>query len=224
MSEQAPAPQDTPPEASPETGTPGEQTAAEQAAIDYQKRYEDLHPEYTRVTQEAAQLRARQEQMEALLTSDDPDTRRQAAQALGYELPDEEDDQPDPSEALSRELAALKQRLDSRDQEAQQAQQLAQIEAHVEAQLGTLDGLDDEDRTWIVNTAVAMPPKDGMPDIKGAHDKFVAWEQARQKKWAATKKAHPFSPVGAEGTQQPDLGTTEGKTAYILGRMAAEET
>jgi hypothetical protein len=176
------------------------------------------------VAQEKAQLE-QQAQLVQALQSDDIDVRRQAFEMLGLELADEDDTQFDPQDQLSSRLEKLEEQLQQQAQQVQQAQQIAQIEQHVEQQLATLDGLDDSDREWIVNTAVAMPPTaEGMPDIQAAFEKFTAWETARQKKWASTKRTtHRVSPNGEEGTQQHDLTTHEGRVAHVLGRMAAEE-
>jgi hypothetical protein len=226
MSEQAPAPQDTPTnDDTPQDGTVTQDQDVQQQ--NWEERYKEAQAWGTRVAQEKAQLE-QQAQLVQALQSDDAGLRKQAFEALGLELADETVDDTqyaDPSEQLAKRLEALEQSLQQQNQQAAQAQQIAQIEAHVEAQLGTLDGLDDSDREWIVNTAVAMPPTaEGMPDIQAAHEKFVAWETERQKKWAASKKAHPFSAVGAEGTQQPDLKTRQGKVDLITNLWQPEES
>ena len=69
----------------------------EQAEIDWQKRYSDLQPEYTRVSQEPPNSGAQQELYDALLSTDDADTRRAIAEELGYQLEDDETE-PDPDE------------------------------------------------------------------------------------------------------------------------------
>lgn len=216
--------QDTPTNVdTPENGTDTQDQTAQQ---NWEERYKEAQAWGTRVAQEKAQLE-QQAQLVQALQSDDADIRRQAFEALGLELADEAVDDTqyaDPSEALAAEVAALKQQFEAQNQQAQQAQQIAQIEQHVEQQLATLNGLDDSDREWIVNTAVALPPTaEGMPDIQAAYEKFTAWETERQKKWAQSKRTHPFSPVGAEGTQQPDLKTRQGKVDFVLNNLRAEE-
>lgn len=221
MSEQAPQSEDTPTVDTPNgTDTPDQQAQQD----NWEQRYKDAQAWGTRVAQERAEFE-QQAQLVQALRSEDPDARRQAAEALGLEFTDEAEDDDTPyADELTKRLEALEGQIQQRDQQAQQAQQIAQIEQHVEQQLATLNGLDEADREWIVNTAVAMPPTtDGMPDIKAAFEKFTAWETERQKKWAKTKRTHAFSPVGEAGTQQPDLSTHEGKVAHVLGRMAAEE-
>ena len=75
------------------TGHPA-QPSSRQQEIDWAKRYSDLQPEYTRATQELAEMRQQQELYDALLSTEDPDTRREIAQQLGYVLEDEDDDDP----------------------------------------------------------------------------------------------------------------------------------
>ena len=83
MSDQSPTPGDGVAGPEPGTGT------TEQAQVDWQKRYSDLQPEYTRATQELADLRRNQELYDLLISTDDADTRRQIAEALGYQLQEE---------------------------------------------------------------------------------------------------------------------------------------
>ena len=229
MSEQEQAPdQGTPENAGTVEETPGtdeQQHEGQQPEVDWQKRYEDMRSEFDRRGTRLSELQQQAQLLEAL-QSGDADLQRQAYAALGLEIVDDaaDDTYADPQDQLAQRLEALEAQIQQRDQQAQQATQIAQIEQHVEQQLAGLDGLDDSDREWIVNTAVAMPPTpEGMPDIQAAHEKFVAWETERQKKWAQSKRTHPFSPVGAEGTQQPDLKTRQGKVDYIRARLAADE-
>jgi hypothetical protein len=227
MSEQEQAPVEEPENAGTAEEAPGTQT--DQQAVDYQKRYDDLRPEFDRRGSRIAELE-RYEQAVNDLRSDDADTRARAAQALGlpFEFVDdtpEEDPYADPQEQLAARLEALEQQLQQRGQQEQQAQQIAQIEQHVEQQLAALEGLDDQDRKWIVNTAVAMPPTaEGMPDIRAAFEEFKAWETARQQKWAQTKRAPHVGQVGTAGTQAlpEDAGHNE-RVAYAMERLQADQ-
>jgi hypothetical protein len=208
MSEQAPAPQETPEVAGPE-GTPGPAEPTQQE-IDYRKRYDDLHPEYTRVTQEAAQLRQRQELYDLMISSEDADTRRQAAEQLGYQLDDDEPDPnvyADPVEELRQRQERLEQALSQRDQQAQEAQYAAQVRAVVDERLSHMDGLDKADQDWVLAYAInALPPtQEGLPDLDQAHQVFQARELKRQKAWAQSKRAPRISPVGQAATGQPNL-------------------
>lgn len=214
----------------PEQGTGTTEQAQAEQATDWERRYKDLQAEYTRTSQEHTQAKA----LLDALQSDDADTRLRAARQLGYEFADEADDDTqqhddDDEPYLTREewqsyQAAQREQANEAAEQARQAEWLARAEQHVEASLDAIDGLDKSDRDWIVGRAMALAPTpEGMPDIQAAHKEFAAWEQQRMKKWAASKKAHYFSPVGGEGTQQPDLDTHEGRVQYALGRLAAEQ-
>jgi hypothetical protein len=211
MSEQAPQSEDTPTVDTPQ-GTGTEDQAAAELGGALQGGPSMGHP------RGAGKVPARAAGADwSKRSSPTMPTRRQAFEALGLELADEtEDDTRTRTRRtqLAKRLEALEAQIQQRDQQAQQAAADRSDRAARRAAARVADGLDESDREWIVNTAVAMPPTaDGMPDIKAAFEKFTAWETERQKKWAKTKRTHAFSPVGEAGTQQPDLGTTEGKTA-----------
>ena len=214
MSEQEQAPdQGTPENAGTVEETPGtdeQQHEGQQPEVDWQKRYEDMRSEFDRRGTRLSELQQQAQLLEAL-QSGDADLQRQAYAALGLEIVDDaaDDTYADPQDQLAQRLEALEAQIQQRDQQAQQATQIAQIEQHVEQQLAGLDGLDDSDREWIVNTAVAMPPTpEGMPDIQAAHEKFVAWETARQQKWRESKRAPSIKAGGQAGIQAVPLDAT----------------
>jgi len=227
MSDQAgPFTEDTPAVAGPEgTSGPAEQQAAE---VDWQKRYSDLQPEYTRTSQEAAQLREREQYYALALTSEDPDIRRQALEALGYEL-DEEVEQPaydDPYDNLQAQYQRLEQRVDQRDQEAQEAQQTALIRAVTDDRLAALGDLDEADQDWVLAYAInALPALHEpelpvpVPDIRGAYDVFRSREVERQKTWAKTKRAPYVSPGGQTATEVPNLDTHQGRMDFAAQKL-----
>lgn len=193
----------------PDAGQPGTDQPT-QAEIDWAKRYSDLQPEYTRATQEAAELRQKEIFYRDLVTSTDPDTRRQAAEALGFELEAEPDDTQygdDPVAALQAQIAALQEQYTGDKQQQSQQQQIAHLEQVTEQ---ALDGLKvpDEDgiRDWIVSRAVALPPNEqGFPDVKTAYEEFNALINAQKKSWATTKRAPHIAASGVEGNQAPKL-------------------
>jgi hypothetical protein len=220
MSEQqAPENQDTSAVAGP-IEAPG--ATQEQQEIDWQKRHQDLQPEYTRVTQEAAQLRERNALYEQMVDPDvDADTRRQAAAALGYELPDEEEFTPaeeydDPNEARLAELERFRdeqRELLARQQEEQQVQQL---HSWMDSQLAQEKSLSDQDRGIIKRLAATSDWKDGRPDVEGALQEFQSWELGRQKQWRNTKRAPYVSPGGQSANEVPDLSSHDGRVQYAM--------
>jgi hypothetical protein len=197
----------------------------QQPTVDpYEKRYNDLQPEYTRATQEAAELRRRDAAWEALMYADDQDTRQQAAQALGIELAEDGADDTqydDPTDALRAELEQLKQTVSGDLTARQQQEQIASLEAAAESSMDTLQVPKDEAvRDWLVSRAVALPPtKHGTLDIEQAWKQFGALMDAQKKTWANTKRTHAFAPGGGEGTQAPDLSTHAGRVQHMLTQL-----
>jgi len=215
MDPQAPATPDTPDPSAP-TGTPDAPT------IDWERRYNDLRPQFDRTAQEAAQLRAEQERLQT-----DPDYQRELLTRLGYEIEEPDQGYQDPTAA---EIAALRQQVselsgwkDNLTAEQQQAQQLQVINASVEEQFrSTAPDLDPATREWVETRALGMPPRDdGMPDIQGAFQAFQAWETERQKQWAQTKRNAPRPPLpGQQGTHEP---YPDGLSRSELAARMAEE-
>jgi hypothetical protein len=232
--QQAPVPegQDTPAAAGPEgTG------AAEQAEVDWQKRYSDLQPEYTRTSQEAAELRNWRQWAELAFTSEDADTRRQALEALGYQV-EEPEEEPvdqaaeyeDPYEHLLTRQEQVEQRLAEREQAEQEARENALIKAYTDERLAQLDGLSEEDQDWVLAYAInAMPAvrEPGvpvpLPDVKGAFEVFQSRETERQKQWAQTKRAPYVPPGGQTATEVPDLESHQGRVDYAVRQLQQAE-
>lgn len=232
MSDDVQAPNaDTPAPASPNVapGTDQPLTPTEQQqVVDFEKRYNDLRPEYDRATQRASQI----EQMVAGLRSEDPDTRRWAAEGLGVELADEDPGEPlheDPRIAQllaeQAEMKAWKEQQQQRDTQADEQQRIDQIDAQAQAKLAAIDGLDDEERDWVYGRALTNhpPTTDGLPDIEAAHAELVAFQQKQMQKWAASKRAPHVTPVGSSGTQQPNLDDPAERVAWMTQRLAESE-
>jgi hypothetical protein len=163
----------------------------------------------------------------------------------GYQIEDSENDDTlyaDPNEAELTKLREQVQQLSEWQQgltaKQQEERDHAAYRAQVDPQLtemgvpeGIQDLVADLARTHL---PPLQTPQGPVPDLQGALksvQEFVlsAAEMPEVrgqllKGWQGTKTTtHRVSPVGEAGTQQPDLSTTEGKTAHILGRMAAEE-
>jgi len=203
------------------TPAPIEETpAATEQTIDWQKRYEDIRPEFDRTNQALSQYQS----LVDGLQSEDPDTRAEAALALGFELVDgaeEEVDEPvDQDTELARQVAELNQWRAQQQQDATEQQQLAQVEAHVDAQMGALEGLDEADRDWVLSRALALDPDDqGMPDVRAAFADLVARDTRKQQAWGKTKKAPSISAVGQEGTQAPNLDNDHERQQWMAERL-----
>ena len=223
---------DTPAVAGPNEA-PGAAQPHQDHADPYEKRYNDLRPEFDRATAERNQLAERQQWYEIALTTEDEDTRRQALEALGYELPEDEyaDEEFDPSaeyeDPYDDRIQRIEQRFEQQDQEQAQAMEADFVSGYAHDQLDQLGiGRDDnETRQLIFERALSLPPlppSPGMPtgwlpDMKTAHEQFQAWENARMKQWASTKRAPYVSPGGRDATEAPVLGrdaTHEQRVAF----------
>lgn len=223
--QQAPPQGDTPAVAGPEQA-PGTAENQPQDGASYEQRYKDLQAEYTRSQQSYKEAQEREQWYRALVTSEDPDTQRQAAEILGFDLPDAESDEefeefadPETDEIaqLRAELNEIREWRDSQGREAQQAMENEFVGEWAHAQFDEL-GIpreDEETRAWIFNQALSMPqlrPSPGMPtswlpDIKAATEQFVAWRDQQVTNWAKTKRAPHVPAGGLPANEVPDSAT-----------------
>jgi hypothetical protein len=226
MSEQAPpAGEDTPAVAGPEGSAPAEEIDWQARALEWEDRYGNLQPEYTRTTQELREMQERQELYDLMVTSDDPDTQRQAAEALGYEFPEEEPQEwDDPLEPLNERLGRIEESLSDRQEREQNAENAVYVRQVFDEKLDEM-GIDKEDQDWVLAYAINALPmtEDGWPDFDQAYEAFVARENARQKKWSQTKRAPHISPTGQPGTEVPDLDDPQQRRDFIVRRMMENE-
>lgn len=206
--------QDTPNVAGPE-GTPGTDQG-----IDYEKRYSDLRPEFDRTKQQLAQY----EELVTGLSSDDPDTRARAAQALGLEfVQDDVEDTPDETaNPLETRLEALERQLAEQAAAVEQQQFLERAQAHVDAQFQALPDLEEADKEWVIARALELPADpNGLPDIQAAHQALRDYQTELQKRWVSSKKAPHVSPVGSQATSTPNLDDPNERRAYMAEMLEA---
>jgi hypothetical protein len=231
MSEQGGPDYGSPAVAGPEgaSGTAEQQTQAE---IDWAKRYADLQPEYTRASQENASLRQRQELYDLLITSEDPDTRRQVAERLGYQLEEEQQqsgqpfEEAEPWEVYDQRIAHLEQQQVEREQQEADVQRAREVRGVLDQRLEQLPGLDREDQDWVLAYAINALPvaEDGYPDIGQAFEVFTERENARQRRWAQTKRGAPSVPSnGQAATEVPDLDKREDRVDWMVRRLQEQE-
>jgi len=230
MGEQAPSAleaQDTPAVAGPE-GSAGttEQVDWQARALAAEDRYGNLQPEYTRTTQELATYRERESWYDLLLTAEDADTRRQAAEALGLELAEEESQSEDPFAPVNNRLDRIEQSLSQRDQREADTEDAMSLRQIFDAKLGGL-GVTEKDGNWILAYALhALPPvydpefDRPLPDIQAAYQEFNTREDERQKAWAQSKRSAPrIPPDGQSGTEAPNLDNRQERVDWIVRRM-----
>lgn len=221
---QAPAQQDTPTEAAPQEGN----AATDQQVIDWQKRYEDLRPQWDRSNQELSEYR----QLVESLTN--PETQADALRALGLELQQEEQQQQqqewqDPYEQRFGQLEQTLQQLVQRDQQMEQAQQEAQRQWEVDNHLGQAvveiqqklgHDIDQKDLELAIAFAERVPDERGMPDLHAAWDYLTQRDQGKLQGWVSSKKA-PGIPDGEAAGKEYDLSDPKQRDEYIAMRLTA---
>lgn len=213
------APED---EEQPEQDTPSEGTAPENTedtpaesqedAVDYEKRYNDLRPEYDRTQQLVAA--ARGDHGEA--------AQAQALEALGLAFDEDEDDEPededfefaDPDERIERLESHLAER-----EEADQQAQLQEMEDNfllegIEA-LEKREGreLSDEEFSALARMARAERLDNGVPDIEGAYESLEGLAKSRHQAWLESKKTSRKPSSGVTASRDVDLSTPEARIA-----------
>lgn len=219
MSEQAaPAEGGPPPAVAGPEGTPGAaEQQAQQQGVDWEDRYQHLQPEYTRATQQNRLY-------EQMLTAEDADTRRQAAEQLGYEFADDEEPDPGPNEdplvAYDQRLERLEQSLAEQDQDRETEAYAAQLRGVIDERLGQL-GIAKDDQDWVLAYAINALPitEEGLPDLEQAHSVFAARELERQKAWARSKQAPRISPDGQPASEAPNLDNRQERQDWVVRRM-----
>lgn len=217
--EMAPATQETPdapePTEAPDSqGTPSDSQESKPAEVNWQDRYENLQPEYTRASQEAAQYR----QIIDLARQGDPE----ALNVLGLESADDteedEDFDPDDSEArLSRMEAFFQEQAEAHAEQELQELEQEFLDYEVE-ELG--EKLTDKEQTFIKRLALATPDSEGLPDVKAAYEEFKGIAEERQAAYLESKKA-PQVNLGTAGSEDIDMSDPQERVKHMAAIVEA---
>lgn len=219
------------------TDTPDTQNTADSGqgtpalTENWEERYKSLQAEFTRTSQERAQLN------ELVQSFSDPEKASEAFSALGYEIiPPEVEQEPveqfqDP---VIAELAALKKQNEELSKQfgdltaaQQKAQQEAAREAHflqAQAALEQEHGrtFDEKELGVLFRLADTMPDDKGMPQVNEAFKLLESvFEADFENRVKAKREAAQAPPAGQPGAPQPDLSTPEGRLAYATERLNA---
>jgi hypothetical protein len=193
-----------------------------EADTDWQKRYSDLQPEYTRATQALKDHESVWEDEQALLgriaekfphLMADPEDETPAYDDEDDETPTHAEPQPDPRVDW---LAA---------REAQR-----QYDADLTRFAGDRD-LDDDGKEWIEARSRQLSDKDGKPWgpahlEKAVNDYYGHIEKAAQahlERVANSKTTPRTPPTGRAGTKVPDLDDRKEREAFMRQRVAEIE-
>jgi hypothetical protein len=238
MSEQTPAaeepqPVDTSVE---ETGT--QDTAAQ---VNWEERYKEAQSWGTRLAQERAELE-QEAQLARALKSEDPAEYTEALRALGFNVPD--DDEDTQTAGLDPEVAAKLAKVDEIDQWRQQltAEQEREVNEQqyrqlVDPQLQEMkvpEGLWDVVAEAALNLPALQTPQGPQPDLAAAMQQVEAMaehfaalpsvQSAVKKSWANTKPRTALTSAGGTaGTQVPDLDNRQERLDWMAQQLLANE-
>ena len=228
MPEEAPAVEETTQE-TPESG-PAEAPApdSQESIGDYEKRYNDLRPQYDRTQSELNEIKQRFSQYEQFIQIlSNPETQAEALRQFGIELEDgEEDEYSDPDEPLTR--AEFEQFLHSR-QEAEAAFQAQEEALDADAQFAdeAIAELEKEHGKFSEQELDALLPlahvlrdEAGNLGIKQAHSLLGNVFETRQKRYLESKKA-PKVPIGEAGEAKIDIADDEARTQALAAMLEA---
>jgi hypothetical protein len=207
---------------SPEQETPAaEPQEGSSAEVDWQERYANLQPEYTRTTQELAQYR----QLIDAARAGDPE----ALEFLGYAAEDDEeedDDYTDPDERYEQRFAELETRIQEKEAAEQEAELHMLEAAYVEQELEAIEdqegNLSDEEKGAIVALANQIRDDDGDPDVSTAYELLTNASKAAQQRYIKSKRAEKVE-IGTAGSEKVKLDTEEDRANALATLIEAGE-
>lgn len=232
-------------------GTPGQGTG-EGSAFDYEQGYNQIRPEFTRVTQELSSVRdnlSEYEQLFAALSDSDPEVQAAAMSALGFELdtaqpPAKSNEANEFVDPLERELQELRGVVDElrsareSDEFTRESQELTDlrdqfigdaiglIEDGLKPQFGDNFQFSGREEEALGNLAIAMKDAKGVPDVEGAYSLLYGNDgvlETNRARWIATKTGAVAPPAGTSIPAEQRPKTARERANYIDERVAALE-
>jgi hypothetical protein len=212
--EPTPAPFEDTPDDAPQVTPESQGTEQGQAdTSDWESRYKDLQAEYTRASQENAQLN------EFYAALQDPELGPQALQQLGYELDQADTEDPalqdeegfyDPTDELWQEVEAIKARQAEEDQTVQEQQFMEQEFGYIDSEIAGLEQehgrqLTEQEANTLGTLALQMRTDEGYPDVKGAYGALDGVLTERQKAYVEGKRQAARAPDGVPGIDKVNL-------------------
>jgi hypothetical protein len=230
-------------------GTPGQGGEPVSPTTDWERQYNELRPEYTRVTQELSGYRdqvSEYEQLYEALHDSDPDVQAQAMAALGLEL--DTGSQQEAVDEFADPLESEVQELRSYVEELRSARELETVQQETEALtdlrdeyigdvIGFLeDGLkpsygdnfkfSENEEEALGNLAIQMADERGVPDVEGAYRLLYGEAgvlETNRERWIASKTGAWQPPNGTTvpATQRP--ANRAERIAYFDQRVAQQD-
>lgn len=191
---------------------------------DYEKRYNDLRPQYDRTM-------SRNQELEQFLGAlADPQTQAQALAALGLEVAGDDDDDDDdfdyedPDERIDR----IEQFISQREAEAENAEILKLEQEYVTEAIKEITkaeniDLSAEERKLVETLAKhpEMRDEDGIPDVEAAFAEFKAATEANLGRYRSSKRA-PSVELGQAGTDKINLNDDDARIEATAAIIQAE--
>ena len=225
--------------ASPESGTGTSDvsfTSDSDVPPELEGRYKSMLGDYTRKTQELAELRKDAEQATEFMSALQDDTQRESAlrqlaeyvgedtylTAAGFEADGEDNDEYDSedeelgfSDPRYDQLAA---ELESYKMNQQEKEILTEIESFTNQEMSRLNVEDDREEQAVLSIAATLDlDRNGLPQIQAAYDMLNDLFGEKQKSWIGSKSA-PRQPLhGSQGDEEYDFSNEDERRK----RMAA---
>lgn len=221
----------------PEHGT--SQAQGENNGPDYERSYNELRPEYTRATQELAQVRESLSDYEQLFEAlSNPETQSEALAMLGFQVDagtsqDEVDEFVDPLEQELEALRAQVSELTDAQTSAQAQAEEAELIAIRDDYIGeTITFIEDQTKSKfsqreeevLGNLAIAMADENGIPDVQGAYNAIYGNDgvlETRRSQWIQSKTGAFTAPLGSSIPAEHRPQTARDRVNYIDSRLQA---
>lgn len=226
-------------DAAPNNGTSGNEG---NNTFNFEQGYNELRPEYTRVTQELGTYRERLTEYEQLfeaLHDADPEVQSAAMQALGLELETgpqgNPDDFVDPLEEAVKSLSTRFDRLESaRELEASERNQreiLSLRDDYIGEAIGFIEKsmnrkFTERQEEALGNLAISMPNGQGVPDVEAAYNLLYGDQgvvESEREQWIARKMGADRPPLGTSIPADQRPKTAAERIAYMDERMRAHD-
>lgn len=205
-------------------------------------RYKSMQADYTRKTQEIAELRREAEAATEFFNalSDEEmrdDALRQLAEyvgpetlaaAAGFEVADEDNLEPDFSEFEEKVSDPRVDQLAAEWESYKEAQQeqaiLQEIEGFTDSEMSRLGIEDEAEQRAVLSIAATMDlDREGFPQLEAAHQMLSDLYGTKQKEWIGSKKA-PRQPLqGAQGEEGIDFSDEDQRRKYLASLIEAND-
>lgn len=224
--DEAPETPDTPTADETPAEAPAEATSeapSSDTPIDWEKRYNDLRPEWDRAKTQLSEFEQYQPLIQSL-QNDPQGTIRALQEQFGVDDEIDDDEFEDPGE---RALRMLQEQQETAQQQAEREQLDALEEQYVGegidalAQRDNIEPSEDEQTLiYALATNDAVRGEDGRPDVEWAYNAIQALKKEVREGYVASKKA-PRIPSGRPGEKSPDLSNDDERVSLMAEMIEA---